>query len=138
MLKSILILLLGTAHVASAADAQVVFAPGSETPSPSKLEHAVDDAILAALEAHSDPVAALVSLKPESELFLAQPRLLRVLGDDSEPQWMTEGDKLRLRRQGKKFIDITDHEEFYAEQMNTLTAGKPRESYSYVYGANYA
>jgi leucyl aminopeptidase len=36
---------------------------------------------------------------------------------------MTEGDKLRLRRQGKKFVDITDHEEFYAKQVDTL-AGK--------------
>lgn len=125
MLKSIVMLLLGTAHVASAVGGQVVFAPESETPS--KLQHTVDDAILAALEAHSDPVAALVSLDAENESFLAQPRLLRILGGDSGPQWMTEGDKLRLRRQGKKFIDITDHEEFYADQMHTLTAGKPRE-----------
>ncbi|KAJ5930397.1 peptidase family M28 [Penicillium verhagenii] len=123
MLKSFFILLLGTAHIARAADAQVVFAPVSETPSTH--EHNVDEAILAALKAHSDPVAALVSLKPESESLLTQPRLLRILGDDSEPQWMTEGDKLRLRRQGKKFVDITDHEDFYAEQMHTLTAGKP-------------
>ncbi|KAJ6114780.1 peptidase family M28 [Penicillium sp. IBT 16267x] len=123
MLKTILILLLGTAHVARAADAQVVFAPVSETPS--KFEHSVDDEILAALKAHSDPVAALISLNPDHESLLAQPRLLRVLGDDSEPQWMTEGDKLRLRRQGKKFVDITDHEEFYAEQIHTQTAGKP-------------
>ncbi|KAJ5769166.1 peptidase family M28 [Penicillium odoratum] len=121
MLKSILILLLGAAHVARATDAQVVFA--SETPSAH--EHTVDEAILAALKAHSDPVAAFVSLNPESESLLAQPRLLRVLGDDSEPQWMTEGDKLRLRRQGKKFVDITDHEEFYAEQVQSLTAGNP-------------
>jgi leucyl aminopeptidase len=136
MLKSILILLLGTAHVASAADAQLVFAPESDW-TPSKVQHAVDDAILAALEAHSDPVEALISLDSENESFLAEPRLLRVLGDDSEPQWMTEGDKLRLRRQGKKFIDITDHEEFYAEQVHTLTAGKPRESFTCGSRATY-
>lgn len=137
MLKSILILLLGTAQAARAADAQVVFSPESETSQPSKLEHAVDNAILAALEVHSDPVAALISLDPENELLLAEPCLLRVLDDDSEPQWMTEGDKLRLRRQGKKFMDITDHEEFYAEQIHILTAGKPREFLPCVSLAHY-
>ncbi|KAJ8123274.1 hypothetical protein ONZ43_g733 [Nemania bipapillata] len=72
--------------------------------------HAVDDAILAALHAHADPVDALVSLRPELAEELAEPRLLHVLGHD-EPQWMTEGDKLRLRRKGQKFKDITDYQD---------------------------
>lgn len=87
--------------------------------------HQVDPAILAALEKHSDPVDAFVSLHPEAAEELAQPRLLHVVGEPSA-QWMTEGDKLRLKRQGKKFVDITDHEDFYKEQVHAL-AGEARE-----------
>ncbi|KAI1154180.1 hypothetical protein F4825DRAFT_412834 [Nemania diffusa] len=72
--------------------------------------HTVDDAILAALAAHPDPVDALVSLRPELADELASPRRLHVLGHDA-PQWMTEGDKLRLRRKGLKFKDITDYQD---------------------------
>ncbi|EJD54524.1 Zn-dependent exopeptidase [Auricularia subglabra TFB-10046 SS5] len=35
-------------------------------------------------------------------------RMVHVFGED-EPRTMTEGDKLRLKRQGKAFIDITEH-----------------------------
>lgn len=87
--------------------------------------HQVDPAILAALEKHSDPVDAFVSLHPEAAEKLAQPRLLHVFGEPSA-QWMTEGDKLRLKRQGKKFVDITEHEDFYKEQVHAL-AGEARE-----------
>jgi leucyl aminopeptidase len=93
---------------------------------PSKHHHQVDPAILAALEKHSDPVDAFVSLHPEAAEQLSQPRLLHVVGEPSA-QWMTEGDKLRLKRQGKKFVDITDHEDFYKEQVHAL-AGEARES----------
>jgi leucyl aminopeptidase len=51
---------------------------------------------------------------------------LHVVGEQ-KPEWMTEGDKLRLRRRGKKFVDITDHEEFYAQQAGILS-GKASES----------
>jgi leucyl aminopeptidase len=88
-------------------------------------QHQVDPAILAALEQYPDPVDALVSLHPEAAEQLAEPRLLHISGESSA-QWMTEGDKLRLKRQGKKFTDITDHEAFYKEQVNTL-AGKARK-----------
>ncbi|KAL7939323.1 hypothetical protein V8C35DRAFT_286322 [Trichoderma chlorosporum] len=81
--------------------------------------HPVDPAILAALEKHPDPVDAFVSLHPEAAEQLAQPRLLHVLGEPSA-QWMTEGDKMRLKREGKKFTDITDHEAFYKEQVHAL------------------
>ena len=123
MLRSIFLLLLGTAQLARASDQQVVFAPSVQR------EHDVDPAILAALEAQSDPVAAMISLDPSSEIFLSQPRLLRVSGS-KEAEWMTEGDKLRLRRQGKKFVDITEHEEFYADRVHELSAGKASESTS--------
>src|SRR4051794_7984232 len=63
--------------------------------------HVVDEAILTALKTYSDPVDALISLQPEAAGELAQPRLLHVFGD-KKPKWMTEGDKLRLRRAGRK------------------------------------
>ncbi|KAJ4387419.1 hypothetical protein N0V93_008011 [Gnomoniopsis smithogilvyi] len=84
--------------------------------------HVVDDSILAALKAHSDPVDALISLQPELAEQLAERRLIHVFGE-AEAKWMTEGDKLRLRREGKKFRDITDHQELYADSVNAQ-AGK--------------
>ncbi|KAG5921184.1 hypothetical protein E4U53_003827 [Claviceps sorghi] len=37
--------------------------------------------------------------------------------------WMTEGDKLRLKRQGKKFADLTDHDEFIkAKEMSAMAS----------------
>ncbi|KFA81199.1 hypothetical protein S40288_07515 [Stachybotrys chartarum IBT 40288] len=82
-----------------------------------------DPAMLAAIKAYPDPVDAFISLRPEAADELAEPRLLRVAGE-REPRWLTEGDKMRLRRQGKKFTDITDYEQFYAELAETSTAGK--------------
>lgn len=120
MLGSVLALLLGTAALSlgtSLPDDQVVFAQ-----SPRILS---DEAVLAALKAHPDPVEALLSLQPDIAAELAQPRLLHLLGQQ-EPEWMTEGDKLRLRRRGKKFVDITDHQEFYAQQVGA-SAGKASE-----------
>jgi leucyl aminopeptidase len=103
---------------------QVPLAPSPEVPN-TRADHIVDDAIHAALKYHADPVAALISLQPEFATELAQDRLLHVLGD-RKPEWMTEGDKLRLRRRGKKFVDITDHHEFYAQQVDT-SSGKASE-----------
>ena len=70
----------------------------------------VDSTILAVLESHDDPVEALLALQPELYDALSEPRLLDVLGE-STPKWMTEGDKLRLRREGKDFVDLTDHQD---------------------------
>ncbi|PYI09916.1 peptidase family M28 [Aspergillus sclerotiicarbonarius CBS 121057] len=128
MLASTLLLLWGTAGAALASphphsESQVVFAPSPEAPT-AKGQHEVDDAILSALNTHSDPVAALVSLRPEQAAFLAEPRLLHVRGEE-KPEWMTEGDKIRLRRRGQKFMDITDHQEFYAEQATTASTSNP-------------
>lgn len=130
MRASTLLLLWGTAGAALAsphplAESQVVFAPSPEAPN-AYGQHDVDEAILSALNTHSDPVAALVSLRPEAAAFLAEPRLLHVRGED-KPEWMTEGDKIRLRRRGQKFIDITDHHEFYAEQATTASTSNPSE-----------
>jgi leucyl aminopeptidase len=102
-------------------DTQVVLTPFQEA------EHIAEDAIFAALKEHSDPVAALVSLHPDFAAELAQPRLLHVFGEH-KPEWMTEGDKLRLRRRGRKFIDITDHQNFSEQQVDASWAGNARES----------
>jgi hypothetical protein len=133
MLLSNLVLLSSASHLlfvfgSSFRDEQAVLAPPPDQGAQHTCaEHIVDQAVLAALKTHSDPVAALLSLQPESAAELAQPRLLHVIGEQA-PEWMTEGDKLRLRRQGKKFVDITDHEEFYAQQVGTL-AGKASTSF---------
>lgn len=84
--------------------------------------HVVDESILAALEAYDDPIDALVSLQPELAAQMAERRLIQVFGE-SAPEWMTEGDKLRLRRQHKKFMDITDHQDLYTGSVNSM-AGK--------------
>jgi bacterial leucyl aminopeptidase len=73
----------------------------------------------------TDPVEALIALRPGQEAQIRTSRLLHVLGD-ATARWMTEGDKLRLRRQRRKFIDITDHHEYYESQASSFTAGKAR------------
>ena len=107
-------------------NAQTVLSPAQRAHGDSA-HHVVDKRILAALDAYADPVDALVSLRPGLAEELAEPRLLHVMGE-LNPEWTTEGHKLRLRRSRKKFIDITDHQEFYAQQVGAAYAGKARES----------
>lgn len=142
MQKSFIAYLLGTAQLTVALpDLQRVLAPipssssGVGGVSRPHGDHTVHESILAAIETHADPVTALVSLqseyeaRAETEAALAEPRLLRRLGTrNAKAEWMTEGDKMRLRREGVKFMDITDHEEFYKEQEQVYDAlaGKPR------------
>lgn len=87
--------------------------------------HEVDPAILAALKQHADPVDALVSLHPEMATKMAEKRLLRIAGD-AEPRWMTEGDKMRLRRKRTKFTDVTDFQDFHVQAASETA--KPRKS----------
>lgn len=141
MQKFLIAYLLGTAQLTVALpDLQRVLAPipssssGGAGVSRPHGDHTVHESILAAIETHADPVAALVSLhedeaRAETEAALAEPRLLRRLGTrNAKAEWMTEGDKMRLRREGVKFMDVTDHEEFYKEQeqIYDALAGKPR------------
>jgi leucyl aminopeptidase len=128
MLRYVLGLLLSISqltHCSSSQDKQALLVPSPSVQN-APTEHVIDKEILAALKTHSDPVAALLALQPENAGLLAEPRLLHVSGDQ-KPEWMTEGDKLRLRRRGKKFVDITDHRDFYAQQVDTL-AGKASKS----------
>ncbi|KAI1322167.1 peptidase family M28 [Xylariaceae sp. FL0255] len=78
--------------------------------------HTADAHVLAAIEAHPDPIDAYLSLYPKQAAELAAPRLIHVHGDEAGPQWLTEGDKMRLRRAGKKFKDITDFQDLYYNQ----------------------
>jgi len=59
-----------------------------------------------------DPVAVMRLLDPVYATTLDEPRLLQVFG--SEPAWMTEGDKLRLKRQGLSFMDLTGREDIFS------------------------
>ncbi|WVQ98385.1 hypothetical protein IAU59_005508 [Kwoniella sp. CBS 9459] len=73
------------------------------------VHHEVHPSIQSAIDTFSDPVDALLSLKPELEEMMAEKRLIWVFENGPrEGMWMTEGDKLRLRRQGKKFMDLTE------------------------------
>lgn len=65
--------------------------------------------ILSTLERISDPVEAMIALDATQAEILAEPRLLEVFDGSAGPstKWMTEGDKLRLRRQEIDFIDWT-------------------------------
>ncbi|KAK2041985.1 peptidase family M28 [Colletotrichum somersetense] len=78
---------------------------------------AVDSSIHAALDKHSDPVDALVYLHPELAAEMSKARLIHVFGE-KKAEWMTEGDKLRLRRKGRKFRDITDFQDLYADSVD--------------------
>jgi leucyl aminopeptidase len=92
-------------------------------------EHPIHPSIHQALSQHpADPVQALLSLRPELAGQLAEPRLLQVFGE--EPVWAEEGDKLRLRREGKGFMDVTENWELYqkVKQSGKLMAGKARKS----------
>lgn len=65
-------------------------------------QHVVDESVSRAVELFSDPVDALLHLQPDLADELSAKRLIQVFGED-EAVWMTEGDKLRLRRQVSAF-----------------------------------
>lgn len=123
-----LLLLLGAADLAvSSRDpgAQVVFAPSTDTPNGPASHHdyttqKAQEQLLQTLQAHPDPVDAYLALRPDAAAELAEPRLLHVLGNQ-EPEWMTVGDKMRLRRKGKKFMDVTDYQDLYTEQVGAMS-----------------
>ncbi|WVW78073.1 hypothetical protein I302_100024 [Kwoniella bestiolae CBS 10118] len=89
-------------------------------------QHEVHPSIFAALDKHDDPVDALLSLKPELEDMMAERRLLRIFGEGPrEGVWMTEGDKLRLRREGKKFMDLTESQDMLESKFMAGKANTP-------------
>lgn len=104
-------------------EVQVVIAPPTDNPA---AKHVTEEAIHAAIETYPDPVDALIALHPEAAPGLSAPKLIQVVGE--EAAWMTEGDKLRLRRSGKKFMDITDYHELY-ESIDTATGKASTQNY---------
>jgi hypothetical protein len=85
----------------------------------------LDPALIKALTAPDadiefDVVGLLKELDPSIAEELDEPRFIWVFGDDEGQdgngveseggRWMTEGDKVVLRRQGKKFVDLTGRE----------------------------
>lgn len=66
--------------------------------------------IMSALEQFADPVDAMLALDSAQEEVLAEARYLEVFdgpGGQGQLKWLTEGDKLRLRRANIDFIDWT-------------------------------
>ena len=89
-------------------------------------QHIAHPAILESIDRYPDPVDALVNLEPALAGFLAAERLIHVAGADSAV-WMTEGDKLRLKRENTFFVDITDRPDATLAS-GTALAGKARKS----------
>ncbi|KAK1974605.1 peptidase family M28 [Colletotrichum cereale] len=118
-LSTKLLLLLGSSQLVlgSPGDQVVIAQTAEERAAAPGTAWAVDSSIHAALEKHSDPVDALVSLQPEMAAKMSEARLIHVFGE-KEAEWMTEGDKLRLRRKGRKFRDITDFQELYTDSVD--------------------
>lgn len=83
---------------------QTVLNPVSEF-LPSPYSHIRVQDVEQLLLTHDDPVQVMKLLDPASTVAYDEPRLLQVFGE--EAQWMTEGDKLRLRKAGKGFMDLT-------------------------------
>lgn len=88
-------------------------------------KHAGAPHVLKTLADTPDVVEAFRLLHPEQAAELDEPRLLQILGD-GEARWATEGDKLRLRREGVKFMDLTGHVAL-VEGFTAYKAQEPRE-----------
>jgi len=70
-----------------------------------------DPAVLERLSSPGfDAIQLLKELEPAKAHELDEPRFLHVFGED-QGRWMTEGDKVNLRRQDKKFVDLTGRED---------------------------
>ncbi|KZT27406.1 Zn-dependent exopeptidase [Neolentinus lepideus HHB14362 ss-1] len=81
---------------------------------------------------YADPVELYKAVDPAGAADLDEPRLFRVPGLEGA-MWLTEGDKLRLRRQGVKFVDITETQDLgmrnSARLQSTAAATYPEISY---------
>ncbi|KAH7921426.1 Zn-dependent exopeptidase [Leucogyrophana mollusca] len=86
-------------------------------------DYQYDEAYLGKLlEIHNDPVEVMRLVDPSNAAKLDEPRLLQVFGRDAS--WMTEGDKLRLRREGLKFVDLTDHQDLKGDSFLRMQASE--------------
>ena len=82
---------------------------------PSITDH--ESQILSVLSRIDDPVEAMIHLYPSTAQELAEPRLLE-LSNETAARWMTEGDKLRLRRAEVDFADLTWSQGIVAQDMS--------------------
>lgn len=80
---------------------QTIFVPSSSSFSPESFDASID------------PVELYVSLQPEKKSEFSRPVLLQIAGSAAKPEWFTEGDKLRLRKEGIKFRDLTGFEDLF-------------------------
>lgn len=121
-----LLLLLSTADLAVGSDPQAILGPNIDAHTfDHHASQAAPQALQDILQAHEDPVDAFLAYKPDAAAFLAQARLIHINGEP-EPRWLTEGDKMRLRRRGKKFMDVTDFQDGYAEQLGAYSGKASR------------
>ena len=112
-LPAVLTILLSTADViksspVSSSPDQLALQAPHHLPNHSKLLDAQTIRDLASPE--FDVIALLKELEPEKAHELDEPRFLRIFGEE-HGKWMTEGDKVVLRRMGRKFIDLTGRED---------------------------
>jgi len=63
---------------------------------------------------NNDPIQAMQVADPAYAATFDEPRLIEVFG--AERQWMTEGDKLRLKQAGLAFMDVTDFEDIEVDR----------------------
>jgi bacterial leucyl aminopeptidase len=101
---------------------QIVISSSPNDPQSAVPQHGIDSAISAVVKKHADPVSAYLALYPHAAEELAEPRLLHIFGEE-EPEWMTMGDKMRLRRKSIKYMDVTGYQDGYEKQVKSL-AGK--------------
>lgn len=82
------------------------------------------EALLLELYASMDVVDLMRVTGHDTGGWLDDERVVRVFGEPDGPRRMTEGDKLRLKRAGRAFMDVTDHADLGA--LNALRPYQPR------------
>lgn len=99
----------------SLVSASVLYPPSSQSQQVLQSGNDVEDteaSIKQLLAVHDDdPVQVMHLVDPGYAATLDEPRLLQVFG--AEPAWMTEGDKLRLKKQGLSFMDLTGRQDVF-------------------------
>ena len=72
------------------------------------------------LAAHNnDPIEVIHLLDPVYTTILNEPHLVEVIR--TKAAWMTEGDKLRFKKQGLSFMDLTGHENLFQSMFSSNT-----------------
>lgn len=64
-----------------------------------------------------------LNYQPNSEPLLGSLRLIQT-GEDKEPEWMTENDVMKLKRNNINFMDVTDYLELGTHYKSSSKFGK--------------